>query len=772
MAMLNRALALVLASTLLTSHSASQEAPCGQGLNYGTFYLPGLPTRGQVPGASAVRVGDLDDDGITDLVSTAGATGEVLWHRGIGNGGFAIPEPIGSLLFGASSLGLADLDGDSDLDVVVGANSGSVVAWIPNEQNGEFSLPRVISTAVHAVFAVAVGDLDGDGDVDVASASANDGKLAWYSNDGLGNFGAQQILASNVVAAIDIKLADIDGDEDLDVVGVGFGDNTVQIFENLGGGVFGPRNVVTTSSFGPASVQVADIDGDGDQDLAVASLLGSEVAWYERDANGGYGAKWIVDADKPGARDLVVGDFDDDGDIDIAALGLQDTVVTHYNSYPQLSLVPGFEGCFEKSDQLVPQGAAGTSFGGLALTLGNLDGDEDLDIVAACEGASTLVRYEYTPDNYWNTYASVVDTGELQAELDSNHPPLLLVVDAHPEAYVARRGGWVIPRTGESSLDALSFELQGPGDGDFGVIGFDIGLGVANAGSDGGVLFGGGFTTALFINCTVVAANTLEGAYFITPSRPAATFDQVYLIAKDVQFKGANGGSNLSIGQDCLAPGTCGGNFTAAPGLGLGAGGLLIETTVNPGWAGNVYCAFDGLTPPSFMTVPEVGAPSVAGQVFAADSTLNGGSGAGKALYKFVLGPDGQLESCNYSSFVGGVSGPSGDGTNLASGVAAPRAARLGERVTIELPFSSGGFLAVSNRLTPGADFAGQGPLFLPDPTLDPGTVIFPIPPGVQTLDVKMPTQSGSVQSARALALQAWDPAKLLSAPTIILLRP
>ena len=152
----------------------------------------------QVLGASeatAVTLGDLDEDGDLDAVVGARPRDEI-W---INEGGVQDGEPgaftqTGALVAGDSRSGdtrfvfLSDLDGDGDLDsMIAGARQARV--WL-NDGMAAFTPGEAL--AYQPQHAPALGDVDGDGDVDVFAGSINHGLLVWL-NDGSGHFSRRPV---------------------------------------------------------------------------------------------------------------------------------------------------------------------------------------------------------------------------------------------------------------------------------------------------------------------------------------------------------------------------------------------------------------------------------------------------------------------------------------------------------------------------------------------------------------------------------------------------
>ncbi len=330
----------------------------------------------------SVAIGDLNGDGIPDLVSANSGTGDISVLLGD-------PNSAGNLLRqfrqasgrGASAVAIADVNDDGVPDIVVAnATDGtiSVVLGSADDPGAEFATQVVYAVGM-APAALVVGDVNGDGIPDVMVANSGDNTLSVLIENA-GNPGSllPAVTYATGSAPASIALGDFTGDGTVDIAIANSGENTVSILpgDSIHAGQFlGRVNVAVSDS--PGGLLVADLNNDGRLDLAVTFAAKNTVEVLLADA--AHAGKFLPQqtyAVGVQPSSLAASDLDGDGLLDILATNSGDKTLSTLlgdKAHPGQFLSP----------QLYPTANVPT-----AVAVADFNGDGVPDVVVANAGVN------------------------------------------------------------------------------------------------------------------------------------------------------------------------------------------------------------------------------------------------------------------------------------------------------------------------------------------------------------------------------------------------
>ncbi|TET49913.1 MAG: VCBS repeat-containing protein [Anaerolineales bacterium] len=344
----------------------------------------------------AVALGDLDNDGDLDIVSGSGPAEDyeiIVWQNDVAP--FAATwtaNDVGTTggSYGIDSIAVGDVDNDGDLDIIAGSSFGDVTVW---QNDGTPFTDTWTSNAVGTLLwgaELAVGDLDNDGWLDIAcgAAGTDDYEVAVFENDGspfTGSWGQNDVGTTGSDSVYWVAIGDLDNDGWPDIVsGSADTDDDYQIiaWENDGspfGGLWSGNNVGAAGDR-VNSVALGDLDSDGYLDIASGSSWDAtyHISVWQNDGTP-FSSTWTENGASPGADTVLavaVGDLDNDGDLDIAA-GLESPAGTEVAAL-QNDGTP-FSGYWTLSE------AGHSDSDGNWVAIGDLDNDGDLDLVTGSD---------------------------------------------------------------------------------------------------------------------------------------------------------------------------------------------------------------------------------------------------------------------------------------------------------------------------------------------------------------------------------------------------
>jgi hypothetical protein len=174
--------------------------------------------------------GDVNGDGRPDIASAAkiadGGNWFAWWEQPRERNRPWTKHVVATGQEGATNIHIADLNGDRRADFFASRGHGKGVVWYEAPN----WTPHEVNPDITGPHSLAMGDIDGDGDIDAVTCAKDSGVAAWFENDGKGNFTTHHIHEDQ--SAYDIRLVDMDGDGDLDVLVAGQASQNVVWFEN------------------------------------------------------------------------------------------------------------------------------------------------------------------------------------------------------------------------------------------------------------------------------------------------------------------------------------------------------------------------------------------------------------------------------------------------------------------------------------------------------------------------------------------------------------
>ena len=339
-----------------TSPSLSLTSAPGVGFEKPARYTTGLFPHG-------IDKGDLNRDGLLDLVIANNRGGNVTVFLGQPNGAFTKHQDY-SVGSGPLSPTIARLNGDDFPDLVVANGSSTNVSVLVGKPDGTLS-DKVHFTVGSRPASIATGDFNKDGFPDLVTANSGSTNVSLLLGNGDGTFKDKSDFTVGRAPLV-VRSVDFNGDGSLDFATANSGDDTVSLLLGRGDGTFqdkvsyavgkGPTSIAigdfncdarpdvavvsrslnsvtvlpglaggtlgtalsTTFVLSPLDLTPADLDGDGLGDLVVTTSVVGRVALLIGDGGGGFnGASSLLDLGD-NCSDATVADFNRDSRPDLA----------------------------------------------------------------------------------------------------------------------------------------------------------------------------------------------------------------------------------------------------------------------------------------------------------------------------------------------------------------------------------------------------------------------------------------------------------------------
>lgn len=406
-------------------------------------------------GLISIYAADLDNDGDKDLISAvSGSTSSsIRWYRNNGQASFQAAINIDFNLARDTNIDLttADIDDDQDLDIILSAAENRQIIWLENtDSRGNFAINKTRN--LFDPRSVQVADLDNDQDLDILVTSFFGDRVLWYEKQ---DTSFTERLISGIPRVRSVYPADMDGDGDLDVIGISQSNQTIFWHQNQsnqgvgGSNTFNPEpRFIAEANDGVNALYATDLDGDGDLDVLSASSSNPSIAWYRNKTN------FSIQSIDPASQSLAaepdaniriqfseavnpntVNDssvyvwstqrgrlrgslrvqgseviFDPETNL-ISGEVIQMTITNAIQATLGEELIQAYSFEFRVKVDLVSQPQLtfseeiinANSINASSVYAADLDGDGDLDIIAASQGDNTLAWYQYQEDQTFDS---------------------------------------------------------------------------------------------------------------------------------------------------------------------------------------------------------------------------------------------------------------------------------------------------------------------------------------------------------------------------------
>jgi len=248
--------------------------------------------------------------------------------------------------------------------------------------NAQWGEHLIIDNDIYSTQKLILADLDNDGKKDIIYFRSHD-RVYWLKKiDAAGNFGPPNLIVQNQFNLRGLAVGDLTGNGFKDVVisvpDVTNPGNSLRWMEHLdGNGTFSSPHLIPENPNTLAqSIILADMDTDGMLDIVVSATPSSDggINWYRNLGNGIFSAGNVVVTNFSNGTGIAVGDIDGDNDLDIVS-GTSNTGVMSW-----FENLDG-QGTFGEPRPIGSSGNPG--FNVQRLHLVDIDGDGDLDVVGS-----------------------------------------------------------------------------------------------------------------------------------------------------------------------------------------------------------------------------------------------------------------------------------------------------------------------------------------------------------------------------------------------------
>jgi hypothetical protein len=183
-----------------------------------------------VSGASEVSIGDINQDGLDDIIACSRFSNDVLFIQNDLPNGILPAKRITSVEDEPIGNAIGDINLDGQADIIISPFKANYAVILENNIEADTFYQHEIEFSFDQYNNAEVADLDQDNDLDLVVSHKTGLTIFWNVNPSTWTF-SPELLFTNASTGV-TRLADMDGDYDIDIVCTNVPGGKLLFFEN------------------------------------------------------------------------------------------------------------------------------------------------------------------------------------------------------------------------------------------------------------------------------------------------------------------------------------------------------------------------------------------------------------------------------------------------------------------------------------------------------------------------------------------------------------